>query len=96
MPDIRLNIHTQDGRNQSVEAPPDMGTADFLKDIIDGFELATQDAEGNRINWRIHDKDIGAELDPDQSLETNGVRHEHHLYLQRQVVAGAARRVRKS
>lgn len=90
MPDIKLYVHTLEGRNESVEAPPDMGTADFLKDISDGFELATQDAEGNRINWVIHDKDIGVDLNPDLSLENNGVRHEHHLYLRRVVIAGSA------
>ena len=74
---------------QSVEAPPDMGASDFLTDIIDHLGLATQDAEGHRISWVMMDKDIATELKPDQTLEANGVRHDHHLYLRRQVVAGA-------
>ena len=90
MPDITLNVHTLDGTMQAVEAPGDMNASDFLTDIIDHFGLAVQDATGHRISWVVVDKDIGSELKLDQSLESNGVRHDHHLYLRRQVVAGAA------
>jgi len=45
MPDITLNIHTADGNNEAVEAPPDMAAGDFLADIINHLNLATQDAE---------------------------------------------------
>ena len=88
MPDITLNIHTQDGAMQTVEAPPDMSASDFLTDIIDHLGLPVQDATGHRISWVMVDKDISSELKLDQSLEINGVRHDHHLYLRRQVIAG--------
>jgi len=90
MPDITLNIHTADGNNEAVEAPPDMAAGDFLADIINHLNLATQDAEGHRISWSIVDKDINTELKLDETLEINGVRHDHHLYVRRKVVAGVS------
>jgi len=65
-----------------------MRTAEFLQELIAGLDLPRVDAEGHQPSWTIDDKDTGKTLDLQSSLEENGVRGGHHLYLRRQVVAG--------
>lgn len=88
MPDIKIHVHTQGGDSHPIEAPPDIGTEDFIRELISGLNLPMRDAENNPISWTIDDKDVGRTLDPTRSLDANGVREGHHLYLRRQVTAG--------
>jgi hypothetical protein len=89
MPDMNLEVFTQGGDNHKVEAPPDMSGEEFLRGLINGLRLATTDAEGRQISWRMDNKDTGRSIDASRTLEENGVREGHRISVFRGTVAGA-------
>jgi hypothetical protein len=86
--DIRVNLLTQDGEKHSVDVPQDIRTADFLKEVVDGLNLETEDAQHNRIVWVLHHKETAVDLRDEGRLDEAGVREGHHLYLRRVITAG--------
>lgn len=91
----RITIITQGDEQHEIEAPLDLKTTDFLEELRVALKLASTDAEGRPISWRLDNKDTGRTLANDKSLEQNGVCDGHRLNLIRAVVAGGhSRRVR--
>jgi hypothetical protein len=88
MPDIRVHIHTQGGASHPIEAPTDIKTEEFIKELIAGLDLPKVDAEGHPVSWTIDDKDTGRTLDYQSTLAEAGVANGHQLYMRRQVTAG--------
>jgi hypothetical protein len=88
MPDIRVHVVTQAGDSHPIDAPPDIKTEDFIREVADGLNLPKNDAEGHPINWLIDDKDTGKTLDGQRTLGDCGVVSGHHLYMRRKVIAG--------
>jgi hypothetical protein len=87
--DLKLTVYTQDGEAHPVEVPPDIQTTDFIRELIEGLRLPMTNAEQQRVVWKLHDKHLARELDPDRSLRDNGVRTGHEMMLRRDVTAGA-------
>lgn len=74
MADIRVHVHTVDGRTESIEAPAGISTEQFLRDLAGALRLP-------HTKWDIFDKTANVELDRKKSLEANGVHAGDHLYL---------------
>ena len=89
--DLKVQILTQDGESHSIEVPADMRISDILADIIDGLNLPTSDANGNRIVYVLTHKEMGRDLDEPRSLADSGVQTDNHLVLRRTVTAGSRR-----
>lgn len=73
--DIRIHVHTPDGETHSIEAPADIKVEELIDELIETHRLPRTD------RWKIFDKDTGLELQRGRSLEENGVRAGHHLYI---------------
>jgi hypothetical protein len=86
--DIKIYIHTPGGDSHPIEAPADIRTEEFIKELISGLNLPNVDAEGRQVSWTIDDKDTGKTLDYQSTLADSGVRAGHHLHMRRQVTAG--------
>ena len=89
--DIRVHVITQAGDSHPIDAPPDIRTEDFVKEVVEGLDLPKIDAEGRPVNWTIDDKDTGKTLDAQSTLAQCGVTSGHHLHMRRQVIAGSDR-----
>jgi hypothetical protein len=74
MPDIGVEIFGPNKTAYSVEAPADMKAGDFLADVAENFAL-------QGAGWRLYDKDLQRDLDPEVTLGDNGVAAGHHIYL---------------
>src|SRR5271170_38959 len=79
MSDIALHVSTEDGKTHHVDVPPDIKTEEFLKELLEGIPPV----DGNRqaADWSLNDKDTGRPLQPDKTLEENGVRAGQNLLL---------------
>jgi hypothetical protein len=86
--DIKVYVHTPGGDSHPIEAPVDIRTEEFVRELISGLQLPSVDAEGRQVSWTIDDKDTGKTLDYQNTLQEAGVRGGHHLYMRRQVTAG--------
>jgi len=86
--DIKVHVHTQGGTSHPIEAPDDIKTEEFIKELIDGLNLPKVDAEGHVVSWIIDDKDTGRTLDYQSTLAESGVANGHQLYMRRAVTAG--------
>ena len=91
MSDIRVHVQVPGGDSHSIETPSDIRTDEFIKELVAGLNLPRVDAEGNQVSWRLDNKDTARTLDHQKTLEEGGVRTGHHLYINRQVVAGSLR-----
>jgi len=89
MAEIRVNVHTPSGDSHPIDAPGDIKAEEFIREVVGGLNLPKVDAEGHPVNWTIDDKETGKTLDYQSTLEAAGVQNGHHLYMRRQVVAGA-------
>lgn len=87
MTDLKLTIYTQSGDAREVEAPADITASDLVKELAAQLSLPA-DAEGHPVVWRLDNKDTVRTLDPDLTLQQNGVESGHRLSLIRQVFAG--------
>src|SRR5260370_6304553 len=77
MSDIKLHVrNTEDGQEHVIDCPPDIKTADFIAELIEGLHLPPAD-------WVLNDEECAVTLDPKASLISNGVANGHHLRLQR-------------
>jgi hypothetical protein len=91
--DIKVYVHTQGGATHPIEAPADIKTEEFIKELIAGLDLPKTDAEGHQISWIIDDKDTGKSLDYQNTLAENGVSKGHQLYMRRRVTAGSSEKM---
>jgi len=87
--DVKVQVLTQDGESHSIEVPADMRIEDILKEIVDGLDLPTADANGNRIVYVLTHKEMSRDLDEGSSLGDSGVQTGNHLVLRRTVTAGS-------
>src|SRR5262245_13929780 len=78
---IKMTVRTETGKSHPVEAPPEIKAQELIDELLKAFELPRIDAKGNRIQWTLVDKDTGRTVDPQKSLEQNGIRNGHILYL---------------
>ena len=76
MPDIGVEIVSPDKAASTVEVPIDMKAGDFLAELAEMIPL-------KGTGWRLHDKDLHRDLDPELTLEANGVEAGHHLYFKK-------------
>ena len=90
MADIRVHVHTPSGDSHPIDAPSDIKTEEFIREVVGGLNLPKVDADGHPVNWTIDDKDTGKTLDYQSTLGDSGVQNDHHLYIRRQVIAGIA------
>jgi len=90
MQDIRVHVITPAGDSHPIDAPADIKTEEFIKEVVLGLDLPKVDAEGRPVNWTIDDKDTGKTLDQSRTLDAQGVNSGHHLHMRRQVIAGSA------
>jgi len=81
MSDIQITIRTEGGNSDTVNAPQEMQSGEFIADLIPGLKLPLADPQGNRIPWILVDKGSGRSVDPEKSLHENGIRNGHVLYL---------------
>jgi hypothetical protein len=86
--DIRVHVITQAGDTHPIDAPPDIKTDDFIREVVLGLNLPKVDAEGHPINWRIDNKDTGKPLEGQHTLAECGVQTGHHLHMWRRIIAG--------
>jgi hypothetical protein len=80
MSDIRVHIHTQDGKTLNVETPSNMNTKEFLDQLLEG----RPPADGTPLSsdsWSLADQATGQPLQMDRTLEGNGVLSGNHLLL---------------
>jgi hypothetical protein len=89
--DIKVQVLTQDGESHSIEVPSDMRVSDILTEIIEGLNLPTSDANGNRVVYVLTHKEMGRDLVETSSLGDSGVETGNHLVLRRTVTAGSGR-----
>jgi uncharacterized ubiquitin-like protein YukD len=86
---VNIKVFTIGGEERDVEAPLSIKTEEFIKELVIALRLPLTDAEGHQLNWRVDNKDTGATLDPDKTLEENRVKEGHRLMLIRATVACA-------
>jgi hypothetical protein len=77
--DIKLHLFSPSGGSHSMDAPASFKVSELLETAIRVFALATSDPKGAPVVWTLYDRDAGGVLDPERSLEENGVRNEHQL-----------------
>jgi uncharacterized ubiquitin-like protein YukD len=86
---VRITIITQGDEQHVIEAPLDLRANEFIDELKGALKLASTDAQGQPISWRLDNKDTGQTLVGEQTLEQNGVCEGHRLNLFRSVVAGS-------
>jgi uncharacterized ubiquitin-like protein YukD len=94
--DVKIKVFTLGGEERDVETPLNINSEEFINELVIAVMLPLSDLEGHQINWRVDNKDTGATLDPDKTLEENGVKEGHRLMLIRATVACAWQIARQS
>lgn len=84
MPDISIHVQAENKGRQSVHAPSDMNTQEFLNELLEGFDLLRNNGGGSRLNYRLEDRQTGRVLDLEKTLEENDVRGGETLLLHAQ------------
>src|SRR5262245_16859728 len=84
MPDISIHVQAENKARQSVHAPSDMNTQEFLNELLEGFDLLRNNGGGSRLNYRLEDRQTGRVLDLEKTLEENDVRGGETLLLHAQ------------
>lgn len=87
MADATVTIYTQGGDQHDTETPLDITTEEFIKELAAALNLPMTDAEGKPASWRLDNKNTGKTLEPNLTLEQNGVKDGHGLVLIRSVIA---------
>ena len=88
MPDIRVHVYTPGGEVHPIDAPSDIKTEEFIREVVQGLNLARVDADGHPVNWIIDHKESGRTLEARNTLDACGVASGHHLHMRREVIAG--------
>lgn len=86
--EITVTVRLMSGDEHTVAAPANMNSAEFVRELVDGLSLRRFDQIGKEVDWTIDNHDVGRELNLKETLDENGVRDGHHLFLCRRVVAG--------
>src|SRR5262252_6054180 len=81
MRDITVHIQVNGGERETVTVPSEMKTAEVLTELLEGFSLQATNGNGRRPDWKLTEKVTGRVLDPDRTLEENGVRSGQDLML---------------
>jgi hypothetical protein len=89
MPDLKVHVHETGGDTHEVEAPSNISTEEFIRELVLNLNLTKTDANGHDVRWTIDNKNTGMTLSNQKSLAEEGVQTGHHLYLRRQVDAGS-------
>src|SRR5262249_21347660 len=79
--DIKVHVHTPDGRIHSAEVPGSLRAGEFLTDLVRSLGLPSRGPDGTEFSWILEDSETGRSLDPDRTLGENAVRNGHHLNL---------------
>lgn len=79
--DVRLHILTGEGRSLLAEVPLKLKAAELLNNLIDKLGPAAVDIDGAPAPLYLVNQDTSSALDPEKSLQENGVRDGHHLYV---------------
>src|SRR5215471_14734811 len=75
MPDIELQIHTEDDQVHRIDSPDDLQVREIVKDLITVFVLPAG------LPWSLYAKRIARTLDPERTLQENGVTGGEELFL---------------
>ena len=84
---IRLRIHTQGGETHTEEISLTVTTEEFINDLVGRLQLPVTDPRGQKIIWRLVDKETGKALEQGKTLEENEVKDGHHFGLLPKVAA---------
>jgi hypothetical protein len=81
MSDIAIQVEVDDGKPEKVTVPSDMKASEFLNELVEGLHLPRSNGNGRGVQWMLIDKTTGLVLEPDRTLEENGVRIGQSLIL---------------
>src|SRR5271163_3769350 len=81
MSDIAIHIQVADGKREKVTVPSDMGTSEFLEELLEGLKLPSH-GNGSGPGWRLIDPGTGRALPLKRTLEENGVQAGQDLILE--------------
>jgi hypothetical protein len=84
---LELTLHLPEGKIVPVVAPNDKNTGEFLRELVANVPLPVADDQGNQLEWRAENKDLGRFLAPDKTLQENGTSQKSHLYLTSRLAA---------
>jgi WXG100 protein secretion system (Wss), protein YukD/zinc-ribbon domain len=74
MSDFTIHVETENSARRPVHAPSDLKTEEFLDELVPGLGLPRKDENGDRLPYRLEFQETRHVLDPQKTLEENGVR----------------------
>jgi ribosomal protein L40E len=81
MSDIAIHVEVDDGKPEKVTVPSDMKASEFLNELVEGLHLPSSNGNGRGLQWTLIDKATGHALEPERTLDENGVRIGQSLIL---------------
>jgi hypothetical protein len=81
MSDIAIHVEVDDGKPEKVTVSSDMKASEFLSELVEGLHLPSSNGNGRALQWVLIDKTTGLVLQPEQTLDENGVRIGQSLIL---------------
>jgi hypothetical protein len=77
---MKLHVQAPDGIVLSIDFPADLLAGQLLRELVSNeqFKINPPDPQ----HWRLQDENTGQTLDPNRTLEQNGVAAEHRLLVQ--------------
>jgi len=70
---VKLRIYNEDGRVDRVDAPADFSLGELLQEYLDGRNQSPLDGRGQPLSWRFEDRETGAILHLERTIEQNGI-----------------------
>jgi uncharacterized ubiquitin-like protein YukD len=88
MADIKVQIVLPTGGTSEVELPDDAPMRDLLPELVTALSLPTTATDGRPMSYRIDSKELGRQLQDDETLAAAGVKDGGNLILSPSVTAG--------
>jgi hypothetical protein len=79
--DITIRIDARNHKEEEVTLPCNMKIAELLPEVVTALNLPTVDENGRPLDWRLSDKKTGRPLDPEKTLQENGIQPGDELKL---------------
>jgi hypothetical protein len=81
--DVTFHVHAEDGKTHTVQDSPTVTPREIIRGLVESRLVTGVDHRGRHIEWCLEDRETRRTLDSAKSLQENGVRSGHHVYLRR-------------
>ena len=81
--DLEIIVHTPDARTHKVDAPANIKVEELIQELVRSLGLTEMGRDDRETPWSLFDKTLGVQLDIEKTLQENGVKDGHTLYIDR-------------